>query len=46
MRDGVVPVEDDALHFVQCNGHFSKTDGSGFDKSDEEVRESCDVLRG
>ena len=23
---------------MQCNGHFSKTDGSGFDESDQEVR--------
>ena len=42
---GVVPVEEDALRLVQSNGHFSKTDGSGFDQSDEEIRGSCDVLR-
>ena len=42
----LVSVEVDALRLVQPHGHFSKTDGSGFDKSDEEVRESCDVLRG
>ena len=46
VRIGVVPVEEDALRLVQCNGHFSKTDGSGFDESDQEVRESRDVLRG
>ena len=46
MRIGIVPVEEDALRLVQCNGHFSKTDGSGFDESDQEVRESRDVLRG
>ena len=46
MRVGVVSVEEDALRLVECNGHFSKTDGSGFDQSDEEVRESGDVLRG
>ena len=34
MRIGVVPVEEDAPRLVQCNGHFSKTDGSGFDQSD------------
>ena len=45
MRIGIVPVEEDALRLVQCNGHFSKTDGSGFDVSDQEVRESRDVLR-
>ena len=43
---GVVPVEEDALRLVHCNGHFSKTDGSGFDQSDKAVMESCDVLRG
>ena len=42
---GVVPVEEDALWLVQRRGHFQKTDGSGFDQSDEEVREPCDVLR-
>ena len=42
----IVPVEEDTLRLVQCNGHFSKTDGSGFDESDQEVRESCDVLCG
>ena len=31
----VVPVKKDALRLVQRNGHFSKTDGSGFDQSDE-----------
>ena len=46
VRIGIVPVEEDALRLVQCNGHFSKTDGSGFDESDQEVRESRDVLRG
>ena len=46
MRIGVVPVEEDALRLVQRNDHFSKTDGSGFDPSDKEVQESCDVLRG
>ena len=35
MRIGVVPVEDDALRLVQCNGHFSEVDGSGFDQSDK-----------
>ena len=44
MRVGIVPVEEDGLRLVQCNGHFSKTDGSGFDQSDEEERESCDVV--
>ena len=33
---------EDALRLVQRNGHFSKTDGSGFDQSDKEVRKSCD----
>ena len=28
-------MEEDALRLVQCNGHFSKTDGSGFDRSDD-----------
>ena len=46
VRIGVVPVEEDALRLVQCNGHFSKADGSGFDRSDQKVRESLDVLRG
>ena len=46
VRIGIVPVEEDALRLVQCNGPFSKTDGSGFDESDPEVRESRDVLRG
>ena len=46
VRIRIVPVEEDALRLVQCNGHFSKTDGSGFDESDQEVRESRDVLRG
>ena len=45
MQVGVVPVEEDAFRLVQRNGH-SKTDGSGFDQIDEEVRESYDVLRG
>ena len=45
MRVGIVPVEEDAPWLVQRNGHFSKTDGSSFDQSDKEVRESCDVLR-
>ena len=31
---------------VHCNGHSLKIDGSGFDQSDKEVLESCDVLRG
>ena len=39
-------MEEDALRLVQHNGHFSKTDGSGCDQSDEEVREPSDVLRG
>ena len=43
---GVVPVEEDALRLVQRDGHFSKTDASGFEQSDEEVREPGDVLRG
>ena len=43
---GVVPVEEDALWLVQRHGHFSRTDGSRFDQSDEEVREPCDLLRG
>ena len=38
-------MEEVALRLMQHNGHFSKTDGSGFDQSDEEVRELCDVLR-
>ena len=42
----VVPEEEDALWLVQRHGRFSKTDGSGFDQSDEEVREPCDVLSG
>ena len=46
MRIRVVPVEEDALRLVQRNGHFSKTDGSGFDQSDKEAWEPCDVLRG
>ena len=46
MRIGIVPVVEDAHRLVQCNGHFSKTDGSGFDQSDQNVRESRDVLRG
>ena len=46
VRIGIVPVEEDALRLVQCNGHFSKTVGSRFDESDQEVRESRDVLRG
>ena len=46
MRIGIVPVEEDALRLVKCNSHFSKTDGSGFDQSDQDVRESRDVLRG
>ena len=43
---GVLPMEEDALWLVQRHNHFSKTDGSGFDQSDEDVREPCDVLRG
>ena len=39
-------VEEDALRLVQCNSNFSKADGSGFDRSDQKVRESLDVLRG
>ena len=35
-----------ALRLVQRNSHFSKTDGSGFDQSHQEIRESRDVLRG
>ena len=46
MLIGVVLVEEDALLVVQRDGHFSKTDGSGFDQSDEEVREPGDVLCG
>ena len=36
------------MPFGLCNAmaFFSKTDGSGFDQSDQKVRESCDVLRG
>ena len=36
------------MPFGLCNATaiFSKTDGSGFDESDQEVRESLDVLRG
>ena len=41
-----VPVEEDALWLVQSHGDLSKTDGSGFDHSNEEVQESCDVLSG
>ena len=37
-------MEEDALRLVQRNGHFSKTDGLGFDQSDKEVRESCRVM--
>ena len=40
MRVGIVPVEEDALRLVQRNRHFSKTDSSGFDQSDEEVRDT------
>ena len=32
-------MEEDALRLGQCNGHFSKTDGSGFDQRDQKVRE-------
>ena len=46
MRFGVVPVEEDSLRLVQCNGYFSKVDGLGFDQSDKGVRESCDELLG
>ena len=46
VRIGVVPVEEDALRLVQCNSNVSKADGSGFDRSDQKVRESLDVLRG
>ena len=46
MRIGVIPKEEDALRLVQCNGYISKVDGSGFDQSDKQVREFCDVLRG
>ena len=46
VRIGVVPVEEDALRLVQCNSNLSKADGSGFDRSDQKVRESLDVLRG
>ena len=35
MQVGIVPMEGDALQLVQRNGHFSKTDSSGFDQSDE-----------
>ena len=36
------------MTFGLCNAtrHFSETDGSGFDQSDEEIWEPCDVLRG
>ena len=34
------------LPLCNATATFQKTDGSGFDQSDEEVRESCDVLRG
>ena len=37
-------MEEDALRLVQRDGPFSKTDGSGFDQSDEEVREPGDVI--
>ena len=43
MRIGLVPVEEDALRLVQCNSNLSKADGSGFDRSDQKVRESLDV---
>ena len=46
MRIGIVPVEEDALRLVQCNGIFLKADGSGFDRRDQKVRDSLDVLRG
>ena len=46
MQFRVVPVEEDALRLVQGNGPFSKTDDSGFDQSDKDERETCDVLRG
>ena len=36
---GVVPVEEDALRLKQRDGHFSKTNGSGLDQSDDEVRD-------
>ena len=37
MRVGIVPVEEDALRLVHGNSHFSKTDVSCFDQSDEEL---------
>ena len=46
MRIGLVPVEEDALRLVQCHGDLSKTDGSGFDQDNKEVRKSRDVLCG
>ena len=45
MSIGVVPVEKHVHRLVQRDGHFSKTGGSGFNQSDEEVREPCDKLR-
>ena len=39
-------MEEDALRLVQCHGDFSKTDGSGFERDNEEIRESRDVLCG
>ena len=39
-------MEEDAPRLVQRHGDLSKTDGSGFDQDNEEVRESRDVLRG
>ena len=40
------PVEKDSLRLVQCHGDLLKSDGSGFEQSNEEVRESSDALRG
>ena len=39
-------MKEDTLRLVQCHGDLSKTVGSEFDQDNEEVRESCDVLRG
>ena len=36
MGIGVVPVEEDAFWLLQRHSHFSKTNGPGFDLSDEE----------
>ena len=44
MLIGVVPMEEDAFWLEHRHGDLSKTDGSGFDQSKEEVWESCDVF--